>query len=139
MNTANNSLNPATITITLSRTQTSTNYRFGYSIQDINYQISLNKLNYTLRLSSTTATAALLDFYTNNANHLILFSISYLVIEPLFGNYYFSSRWLKPNQNLAPNTNYTETSNTEGPFNTSANFSLWITIVGLEASMGGTN
>ncbi len=46
-----------------------------------------NKLNYSLQINSLSSSSASLDFYTDNANHLLTFVVGYLTIEPIFGNY----------------------------------------------------
>jgi hypothetical protein len=137
--TATNILNPATITITYSQSPTSSGYRFGYSIKQIDYQIMNNKLNYSLQINSLSSSSASLDFYTDNANHLLTFVVGYLTIEPIFGNYYFSNKWMTPNRNLYNGDTVTETSPGQGPFNTSLTHQLWITIVGVEATMAANN
>ena len=140
--TGTTTLSPSIFTVTVSRTQSSTNYRFGVSIQSINYQITNNKLNYTIVPSgANAATSADLAFYTNNANKIATLKVSYIIIEPLFGSYYFSYRWLTPNRIFRQTTHssYTEVSVTEGPFNTSKTYTLWITILGVDATLAANN
>jgi uncharacterized protein YdgA (DUF945 family) len=73
--------NPYTITITFNgRTESSTNYRFGYSIQDFKYEIIGNKLNYSLKLNTKSTTSATINYYTNNANKINSLQINYLII-----------------------------------------------------------
>lgn len=104
------------------------------------YAISNNKLNYSLLINGNkSATSIIGYFYTNNANKISVLAISYIIIEPLFGAYYFFLVWFFPGVNLIAGGNYNYTLASTATFNMTGTISIWKTIVGVDVSMSTNN
>lgn len=69
-------------TLTFSgRVQATTNYLFGYAIQEINYQITNLKLNYSVTATGAkTATSIMANLYTSYLNKISVLNIYYIII-----------------------------------------------------------
>jgi hypothetical protein len=133
--TATTTLAPLNFTVTFTRNATSTSYRFGYAIQEINYVITNQKINYSLIAGPKTATSQQMSLYTNNANKISVLSLYFIVLEPLFGVYTFSYVWLAPLTSLINGQSYSYTATGQGPLNLTGGLTVWNTFVGMDASL----
>lgn len=132
---ATTTLAPLNFTITFTRNATSTTYRFGYAIQEINYVITNQKINYSLIAGPKTATSQQMSLYTNNANKISVLSLYFIVLEPLFGVYTFSYVWITPLTNLINGQFYSYTATGQGPLNLTGGLTVWNTFVGIDANL----
>ena len=83
-------LSPLQFTITLTRTDPSTQYHFGYNIQQVNYLMG-QVVNMSFTINGTrTATTIIGSFYTNTASRINVLKINYAVLEAVFEIYTFT-------------------------------------------------
>jgi hypothetical protein len=63
------------------RVQATTDYLFGYAIQEINYFITNDKLNYSVTATGAkSATSIMANLYTSNLNKISILNINYIII-----------------------------------------------------------
>lgn len=134
-NTATTTLNPLSFPISLSRTQPNTSYHFGYAIQEVNSEITSQKLNISVYVTSKTSSQVTMSLYTSHANKINVLNFNYILLQPLFGVYTFIYHQLAPMRSLRSGGYYEANVTGVGPLNLTGGLTTWNTIVGFDSTL----